>query len=231
MTVTPESITFPSSINTVSVKIYNTLRSLEAPSQPFFSPATGSQSDESARFKATCKSFLVEHPSGRKLLFDLGVRKDQSTVPTKWKELLDSGLFSVGFGLDAAEILVESGFDLKALEAVIWRSVFMSGHLVILTDNRSSHPHFDHTGNPSTFPSTTALVVGPGVLALRPGYPINPKSGIPDSDFEGREVIEITFKEDAPLIAGMRSYDYFGDGSFYLLDAPGVRSSILRLSF
>ena len=46
---------------------------------------------------------------------------------------------------------------------------------------------------------------------------------IPESDFLGRDVIEIPFPPDAPLVAGLRSYDYFGDGSFYLLEAPGVR--------
>lgn len=47
---------------------------------------------------------------------------------------------------------------------------------------------------------------------------------LPESDFLGREVIETPFPADAPIVAGLRSYDYFGDGSFYLLEAPGVRS-------
>lgn len=34
---------------------------------------------------------------------------------------------------------------------------------------------------------------------------------------------EITFPADAPQIGGLASHDYFGDGSFLLLDAPGVR--------
>ena len=46
---------------------------------------------------------------------------------------------------------------------------------------------------------------------------------IPESDFLGREVVEVSFPADAPVVAGLRSYDYFGDGSFYLLEAPGVR--------
>jgi glyoxylase-like metal-dependent hydrolase (beta-lactamase superfamily II) len=86
-----------------------------------------------------------------------------------------------------------------------------------------SHSHFDHCGNPSTFPASTKLVVGPGTQSdCRPGYPLNPNATGPESDFLGRELVEIQFPEHSPTINGMKSYDYFGDGSFYLLDAPGV---------
>ena len=46
---------------------------------------------------------------------------------------------------------------------------------------------------------------------------------LPESDFLGREVVEASFPADAPVVAGLKSHDYFGDGSFYLLEAPGVR--------
>jgi glyoxylase-like metal-dependent hydrolase (beta-lactamase superfamily II) len=91
-----------------------------------------------------------------------------------------------------------------------------------------SHPHFDHVGNISTFPPTTALVLGPGAQAhVRPGYPINEQASGPESDFLGREVVDINFTEDTPEIFGMKSFDYFGDGSFFLIDAPGVCDSTL----
>ncbi|KAJ5515148.1 hypothetical protein N7463_004700 [Penicillium fimorum] len=53
-----------------------------------------------------------------------------------------------------------------------------------------------------------------------PGYPENPTSPVLASDFEGRELIEISF-ENGLEIGGFRAHDYFGDGSFYLLDSPG----------
>jgi hypothetical protein len=94
---------------------------------------------------------------------------------------------------------------------------------VIFTDPPDSHSHIDHSGNPSTFPSTAKLVIGPGTQAhCRPGYPLNPDAGVLESDFLGREVLEFEYPEDNILINGMKTYDYFGDGSFYLLDAPGV---------
>jgi glyoxylase-like metal-dependent hydrolase (beta-lactamase superfamily II) len=102
----------------------------------------------------------------------------------------------------------ELGIRSKHIEAIIW-----------------SHNHFDHTGDPSTFPPTTDLVVGPGVSAASwPGWPSNADGSVLDSDMEGRVVREITFdsKDEKTLKIGrFDAMDYFGDGSFYLLDAPG----------
>jgi len=138
-------------------------------------------------------------------VFDLGVRKDVSTASKTWQDTLASGTMQAEYGSEVSETLVEHGIDLEHLNAVIW-----------------SHPHIDHVGNPSTFPPTTALVVGAGTQAtFRPGYPLNPEAMLPESDFLGRDVIEIAFADDAPIVAGLKGYDYFGDGSFYLLEAPG----------
>lgn len=75
----------------------------------------------------------------------------------------------------------------------------------------------------STFPSSTTLIAGAGVEAsLRPGYPENQESLISESDFAGREYKEIDFeKVDTINIGNFKAYDYFQNGSFYLLDAPG----------
>ena len=90
-----------------------------------------------------------------------------------------------------------------------------------------SHPHFDHTGDPSTFPASTDLVVGPGFKdAMLPGWPANPDAVVRESDYEGRNLREISFSESLE-IGGCRAVDYFGDGSFYLLDTPGVSSCVV----
>lgn len=87
---------------------------------------------------------------------------------------------------------------------------------MIVTDT-----HFDHTGDPSTFPSTTALIVGPNFTStFVPAYPANPTSPIRESDYAGRELREIIFNQGI-VIGDFKAFDYFGDGSFYLLDAPG----------
>jgi hypothetical protein len=85
-----------------------------------------------------------------------------------------------------------------------------------------SHNHFDHTDDPSTFPSSTELVVGPGVRELSwPGWPTNPDAAVLDSDIAGRTVREISFSANPLKIGSFDAFDFFGDGSFYLLDAPG----------
>jgi hypothetical protein len=50
---------------------------------------------------------------------------------------------------------------------------------------------------------------------------------LPESDFEDRKVVELS-SFDHGLVGGMPAHDYFGDGSFYLLDAPGVRRVLAR---
>jgi glyoxylase-like metal-dependent hydrolase (beta-lactamase superfamily II) len=73
----------------------------------------------------------------------------------------------------------------------------------------------------SKFPASTRIVVGQGFKAnLLPGYPANPNSPLLESDYDGHELLEITF-DDGFHIGDFRAFDYFGDGSFYLLDVPG----------
>jgi glyoxylase-like metal-dependent hydrolase (beta-lactamase superfamily II) len=103
------------------------------------------------------------------------------------------------------DILNEHGVDTTAIEAVIW-----------------SHWHFDHTGNPATFEPATTLIVGPGFKShMMPGYPAGPGSPILETDYAGRQLREMADKDFSLRIGRFRAFDYFGDGSFFLLDAPG----------
>lgn len=160
------------------------------------------------RVKAGTWSILIEHPSGRKLLYDLGCRKDWENLPPALgiKALRDSGiLYTLEVKKNVSEILTEGGVKLDDIEGVIW-----------------SHWHFDHTGDPSTFPSSTKLIVGEGFKdAFLPGYPADPNGHVLESDFAGREVMEIDFSNCNTTIGRFKAFDYFGDGSFYILDSPG----------
>lgn len=152
-------------------------------------------------------SFLIEHPpSGRKALFDLGIRKDwENLAPNAAKPIKEIGM-TIDVKDDITDILQAGGIDPKDINSVIW-----------------SHSHWDHIGDPSLFPLTTDLVVGPGFKdSLLPGYPENPHSQIRSSDYHGRKLVEVSFDNDnTKTIGGFRALDFFADGSFYLLDSPG----------
>lgn len=92
---------------------------------------------------------------------------------------------------------------------------------LFLIHTLKSHSHFDHLGDITTFPSTTELVVGPGFKEVAgSGYPAKADAPVTEADLSGRDVREIGFSSD--LKAGdFPAYDFFGDGSFYLLDTPG----------
>jgi glyoxylase-like metal-dependent hydrolase (beta-lactamase superfamily II) len=144
-------------------------------------------------------------------LFDLGVRRDWQNYAPKIVSLIKATTV-ITPGSDVASVLDSdsSGLNIRSadIKAVIW-----------------SHNHFDHIGNASTFPTSTELIVGPGVRAASwPGWPRNPDAGVLDSDVQGRAVREITLDKDNNTglkIGRFDALDFFGDGSFYLLDAPG----------
>ncbi|KAL2832584.1 beta-lactamase-like protein [Aspergillus cavernicola] len=151
-------------------------------------------------------SFLLEHSSGRKLVFDLGIRKDYHNYAPKIANYIPTTGYNIEVTKNVADILEDSGIETKGIEAVIW-----------------SHWHWDHIGDPSTFPPSTDLIVGPGFKkAMLPGFPANPDSPLLESDYTNRTLRELTFTEAGTLQIGQfPAFDYFNDGSFYLLDSPG----------
>ncbi len=98
------------------------------------------------------------------------------------------------------------------------------------------------TGDISTFPPSTELVVGPGT-DLRT-YPEHEDAHLIESDtalvyflvilisipnlttVSGRKVTELSFSNATLHIADLPALDYFGDGSFYVLDTPGVSAML-----
>lgn len=154
-------------------------------------------------------AFFIEHPSGQRVLFDLGIRKDWENYPPRLVNHFKDKGWDVGAKKNTSEILQENGVDVEAgaIDAVIW-----------------SHHHWDHVGDMTKFPGSTKLVVGPGFKeAFIPGYPINKESHMLQADFEGREVreVDIVGEGQGLKIGRFNAYDYFGDGSFFLLDTPG----------
>jgi glyoxylase-like metal-dependent hydrolase (beta-lactamase superfamily II) len=203
------NLNFPSSSSTVAVRIINSTAYVKGSTQIIFDPHIPGHDE----LNCPCLSFLITNAQGsRHVLFDLGIRKDyeKGLAPAVSKRLTgDQPLFKVCVEKNVAEILDEDsaklGTSSKDIEAVIW-----------------SHHHWDHIGDMTTFPSRTELVVGPGFKAqYLPGYPKNPESLLCESDFEGRTVREIDSSSFTFKIGQFPAFDYFGDGSFYLLHSPG----------
>ena len=153
-------------------------------------------------------SFLIESlHHNKRVLFDLAFMKElDDRMPPALKALFDNenagGIDEVH---DVPDTLQTHGVELARIDSIIW-----------------SHAHIDHVGDPSVFPPTTELVVGPGFEANGlPGYPTNPDAFLLDSAFEGRNIRELDFATSTTTIGALRAIDFFGDGAFWLLETPG----------
>lgn len=166
-------------------------------------------------------AFLIEH-NGQKLLFDLGVRKDwEVSSPPTLADPMKLGGWKVEVEKNVSEVLQDNGTSLSSIDAIIWRYVYNRIFQASYADRVASHHHIAHTGDPSTFPPKTSLVVGPGFRRLfTPSYPEDETSPVLESAYAGREVREISFRGGFKL-GRFPALDYFGDGSFYLLASPG----------
>ncbi|KAI1206385.1 beta-lactamase-like protein [Annulohypoxylon truncatum] len=198
----PPALGIPDSAYTVDVRVIDTGTLLHLNPSLFWQPPI----DGFTGLHAPIYCFLVSH-GNQHVIFDLGVRTDWENYAPKIVSII-TATTTVTPGSDVPSVLDgdTSGLGIRSADigAVIW-----------------SHNHFDHVGDVSRFPPTTDLIVGPGVRgASWPGWPTNPDGTVLDSDAEGRVVREVSF-EAGLKIGRFDAMDFFGDGSFYLLDAPG----------
>lgn len=68
-------------------------------------------------------SFLVESPSGKKALFDLGLHVDQSRFTPQILDLFTREGVTTGVKEHVADIIKRNGVDLETVHSIIWRQV------------------------------------------------------------------------------------------------------------
>lgn len=192
----------PVSTATVDVRIINTTSYQKTETQNLLQYAVRGHKTMSLPSYA----FLITNNTENvHLLFDLGMRKDwQKACPPAMLPLIsDDGRetpLQVCVEYDIVDLLDngQTGITSDHISAVIW-----------------SHHHFDHRGDMARFPPSTRLIVGPGLIQNYLHTEVH------KSELEGREVIEMAHADFNMFIGGFLAHDAFGDGSFYLLSAPG----------
>ena len=201
------SINIPASNSTCTVRIIDTTSYGKCAAQFLFQPSVPGHNV--AAFP--CFAFLItNNTTNTHILFDLGIRKDwrdgypQSSIISNI--VGDDKLMHVSVEKSITEIL-DAQPDIastKDISAAIW-----------------SHIHWDHRGDISLFPPSTKLVIGPGTRETYPTCDAKPESDVWPYEYEGRQVHELSSSDLSLSIGGYPAYDYFGDGSFYLLSSPG----------
>ncbi|PIL34066.1 hypothetical protein GSI_03777 [Ganoderma sinense ZZ0214-1] len=151
-----------------------------------------------------CLTFLLRHSRTREpFLFDLGIRPDIENLGDVLDLVSRMDLKLEGRDIPAA--LEKGGLSRTDVK-----------HIAI------SHIHFDHSGFPPAFPNATFLL-GAGVKTILE---------IQDPDFKGtmysidlpRErtnFLDSSAADWAPIGPFPRALDFYGDGSLYIVDAPG----------
>ncbi|TFY63726.1 hypothetical protein EVJ58_g3093 [Rhodofomes roseus] len=161
-------------------------------------------------FRFPCLVFLLKHSSRPDtFVFDLGVRKDWETALAPSLVAMIKKWYGVDVPQDVVDSLKKGGLEPADVTHVCIPHVHFD--------------HLDHQGDPRVFTNAT-VIAGDGSRALlMPGYPANPNAHF-HSDLlpEGRTRFVSPDNPDMVCIGPFaKALDYYGDGSLYIVDAPG----------
>lgn len=209
---------FPPSKHTVRVRMVDTTALMTIASQSFIDPVQPGHE----LINVTDVAFLIEHEaSGKKVMFDLGTRKDYWNLPPVIQKRLGDVIPSLRVDKDVSDILQENGILLDTIcnPALSLLSPITNPSSI---NNLVSLPLGPHR-QPLPLPLLHIHHHRPRPHHLRPAHLPRlsrpPPLPLSASDFKSRAVHEIhTFHLH---IGSLPAHDYFSDGSFYLLDTPG----------
>ncbi|KIK48205.1 hypothetical protein CY34DRAFT_735072 [Suillus luteus UH-Slu-Lm8-n1] len=151
-------------------------------------------------------AFSLQHSKTKsRVVFDLGIRRDLEGYTPLSQERIKTMGFAPVVNQTVAESLIKGGISPDQVETVI-----------------ISHLHWDHIGDHEPFTNAT-FVVGEGCRELlTSGYPMNPESLFSSTALPHERTKFLPLSDfSLPIGPFPLALDYFGDGSMYVVDAPG----------
>ncbi|KXN88231.1 N-acyl homoserine lactonase AttM [Leucoagaricus sp. SymC.cos] len=151
-------------------------------------------------------SFLLQHSKKNiKFLFDLGLRKDWENSPPKVVHWMKT-VYNVEIPQDVVDSLEKGKMSPLDIDTVCL-----------------SHVHFDHTGYTVPFARSEFVVGADSHKLFEAGFwPQNPDSFFPANLLPNERTRYLGDELDwKPIGPFPRAFDFYGDGSVYIIDAPG----------
>ncbi|KLO12242.1 Metallo-hydrolase/oxidoreductase [Schizopora paradoxa] len=151
-------------------------------------------------------AFLVTHSTTKQqIVFDLGVRKDIENVPGPAYQRV-ANIFKAQVVVDVPDALAKGGVKVEDVKTVIL-----------------SHVHWDHVGDTHLYPNARFVVGADCRQLFEPGWPEDPTSKFASDLLPPGRTDYLSPEDESwkPLGPFAKALDYFGDGSMYIVDAPG----------
>ncbi|KAF8158352.1 Metallo-hydrolase/oxidoreductase [Crassisporium funariophilum] len=149
-------------------------------------------------------SFLLSHSeNGQKFVFDLGIRKDWENYPPQIVSWIEN-TYKVDVAQNVVESLAKGGTSPTDIAYVCL-----------------SHCHWDHTGDTHPFTTSTFVVGGACQRFFQPGYPQDPEGRFASDLLPQGRTRFLDTTDWKPIGPFPRALDFYGDGSLYIIDAPG----------
>ncbi|KAI0829910.1 Metallo-hydrolase/oxidoreductase [Trametes gibbosa] len=150
-------------------------------------------------------SFLLRHSKNDDILvFDLGIRKDIDNITPGYRKRIEKMGFRVSIPEDAADALAKGGLAPTDVKHVCY-----------------SHIHFDHIGDSHPYTNATFLVGAAAQPLATHGWPEDPESLFAQDLLPEGRTRFLDPTDWSPLGPFPHALDFYGDGSLYIVDAPG----------